>query len=263
MALNNKITDWAGKRVWIIGASSGIGAALADHLHSRQAKVALSARSADKLHALVSKFGASSTSKGAIALPLDITNVETIRNAEQELVAAWGGYDLVVLMAGDYKAMRAWEIDLGISQQMIDINWGGFMNVLSLIVPRLIAQQHGGIALVSSVAGYRGLPNALVYGPSKAALINLAETLYLDLKDKGLDVYLINPGFVKTPLTAQNTFNMPHLISPEQAAEEIEQGFARGEFEIHFPKAFSRQLKFLRHLPYSLYFKAIKQSTKL
>lgn len=265
MALNNKIADWAGKRVWIIGASSGIGAALAAHLHSRQAKVAISARSTDKLTALADTLNADNKSKSrcAIALALDIIDVETVRQAEAKIIAAWGGYDLVVLMAGDYKAMRAWEIDLKVSQQMIDINWGGFMNVLSVIVPTLIAQKHGGIALVSSVAGYRGLPNALVYGPSKAALINLAETLYLDLKDKGLDVYLINPGFVKTPLTAQNTFNMPHLISPEEAAEEIEGGFARGEFEIHFPKAFSRQLKFLRHLPYSLYFKAIKQSTKL
>jgi short-subunit dehydrogenase len=259
MALNNKITDWANKRVWIIGASTGIGAALADHLHSRKAKVALSARSADKLAALVTKFGASR----AMALPLDITDVATVKAAEEELIAAWGGYDLVVLMAGDYKAMRAWEIDLKIAQQMIDINWGGFMNTLSVIIPTLMKQGNGGIALVSSVAGYRGLPKALIYGPSKAALINLAETLYIDLKDKGLDVYVINPGFVKTPLTAQNEFEMPHLITPEEAAEEIEKGFAKGEFEIHFPKAFSRQLKFLRHLPYGLYFKAIKKSTDL
>jgi short-subunit dehydrogenase len=259
MALNKKITDWANKRVWIIGASTGIGAALADLLHSRKAKVALSARSADKLAALVTKFGASR----AMALPLDITKVETIKAAEDELIAAWGGYDLVVLMAGDYKAMRAWEIDLKVAQQMIDINWGGFMNSLSVIIPTLMKQGSGGIALVSSVAGYRGLPKALIYGPSKAALINLAETLYIDLSDKGLDVYVINPGFVKTPLTAQNEFEMPHLITPEQAAEEIEKGFAKGEFEIHFPKAFSRQLKFLRHLPYSLYFKAVKKSTDL
>jgi short-subunit dehydrogenase len=259
MALNKKITDWQGKRVWIIGASTGIGAALADHLHSRKAKVALSARSADKLAALVTKFGASR----AMALPLDITKVDTIKAAEDELVAAWGGYDLVVLMAGDYKAMRAWEIDLTIAQQMIDINWGGFMNSLSVIIPRLMKQGEGGVALVSSVAGYRGLPKALIYGPSKAALINLAETLYIDLHEKNIDVYVINPGFVKTPLTAQNEFHMPHLITPEEAAEEIEQGFAKGEFEIHFPKAFSRQLKFLRHLPYSLYFKMIKKSTQL
>ena len=259
MSLNPKITDWSGKRVWIIGASTGIGAALADALHSRRAKVALSARSADKLAALVTKFGASR----AMALPLDITKVETIAAAEQELVDAWGGYDLVVFMAGDYTAMRAWQLDLKIAQQMVDVNWGGCLNGLSVVIPRFMVAKAGGIALVSSVAGYRGLPKSLVYGPTKAALINLAETLYLDLKDKGLDIYVINPGFVKTPMTAGNDFEMPSLITPEEAALEIIKGLEAGEFEIHFPKGFTNKLKFLRHLPYSLYFSLIKKSTKL
>jgi short-subunit dehydrogenase len=259
MSLNRKVTDWSNQRVWIIGGSTGIGAALAEALHARKAKVAISARSADKLAAMVTHFGASR----AMALPLDIRNVETIRAAEKELVDAWGGYDLVVFMAGDYHAMRAWELDLKVAQQMIDINWGGFMNGLSVVIPRLLKAGTGGIALVSSVAGYRGLPKSLVYGPTKAALINLAETLYLDLKDKGLDIYLICPGFVKTPMTDQNDFEMPSLISPEQAALEIISGFERGEFEIHFPKGFTRMLKFLRHLPYALYFPAIKKSTRL
>ena len=259
MSLNQKIGDWSDKRVWIIGASTGIGAALADALHSRKAKVAISARSADKLAALVTRFGASR----AIALPLDIRDVATIRAAENELIAAWGGYDLVVFMAGDYTAMRAWELDLKVAQQMIDINWGGFMNGLSVVIPQLMKAGSGGIALVSSVAGYRGLPKSLVYGPTKAALINLAETLYLDLKEKGLDIYLICPGFVKTPMTDKNDFEMPSLITPEEAALEIIKGLEKGEFEIHFPKGFTRMLKFLRHLPYSLYFPAIKKSTKL
>jgi short-subunit dehydrogenase len=259
VSLNKKITDWSQQRVWIIGASTGIGAALADALHSRKAKVALSARSAAKLNEMVTRFGASR----AMALPLDITNLETIKAAEQELVDAWGGYDLVVFMAGEYQPMRAWEIDLKVAQQMIDVNWGGFMNGLSLVIPRLLSQGDGGIALVSSVAGYRGLPKSLIYGPSKAALINLAETLYIDLKEKGLNTYVINPGFVKTPLTARNEFKMPALISPEEAASEIIKGFERGEFEIHFPKRFTNMLKTLRHMPYSLYFPAIKRSTKL
>ena len=259
MSLNQKIGDWSNKRVWIIGASTGIGAALADALHSRKAKVAISARSADKLASMVTRLGTSR----AIALPLDIRDVATIQAAENELIAAWGGYDLVVFMAGDYTAMRAWELDLKVAQQMIDINWGGFMNGLSVVIPQLMKAGSGGIALVSSVAGYRGLPKSLVYGPTKAALINLAETLYLDLKEKGLDIYLICPGFVKTPMTDKNDFEMPSLITPEQAALEIIKGFENGEFEIHFPKGFTRMLKFLRHLPYSLYFPAIKKSTKL
>jgi len=259
MSLNNKITDWSQKRVWIVGASTGIGAALADLLHARGAKLAVSARSADKLAAMATRFGASR----ALALPLDITDVDSIHAAEQELIAAWGGYDLVIFMADDYTAMRAWELDLKVAQRMVDVNLGGFMNGLSVVIPTLMKQKSGGIALVSSVAGYRGLPKSLVYGPTKAALINLAETLYIDLKDKGLDIYLINPGFVKTPLTAQNDFEMPSIITPEVAALEIEKGFAKGEFEMHFPKRFTNMLKVLRHLPYSLYFRAIKKSTDL
>ena len=259
MSLNNKITDWSKQRVWIVGASTGIGAALADLLHTRGAKVAVSARSADKLAAMVMRLGQSR----AMALPLDITDVETIKLAEQQLIAAWGGYDLVIFMAGDYTAMRAWEIDLAVAQRMVDVNWTGFMNGLSVVIPTLMKQKTGGIALVSSVAGYRGLPKSLVYGPTKAALINLAETLYIDLKEKGLDIYLINPGFVKTLLTAQNDFEMPSIITPEVAALEIEKGLANGEFEIHFPRRFTNVLKLLRHLPYSLYFRAIKKSTDL
>ena len=259
MSLNPKITDWSKKRVWIIGASTGIGAALATKLHALKAKVALSARSEDKLRHLVSTLGASR----AIALPLDITKVDTIKSAEEELVAAWGGYDLVIFMAGDYTAMRAWELDLKVAKQMVSINWEGFLNGLSIVIPRFMQQKSGGIALVSSVAGYRGLPKSLVYGPTKAALINLAETLYLDLKDKGLDVYVICPGFVKTPMTDKNDFDMPYLITPEEAADEIIKGFGKGEFEIHFPKTFTRMLKSLQLLPYSLYFPAVKKSTKL
>lgn len=259
MSLNPKITDWSKKRVWIIGASTGIGAALATKLHALKAKVALSARSEDKLRQLVSTLGASR----AIALPLDITKVDTIKSAEEELVAAWGGYDLVIFMAGDYTAMRAWELDLKVAKQMVSINWEGFLNGLSIVIPRFMQEKSGGIALVSSVAGYRGLPKSLVYGPTKAALINLAETLYLDLKDKGLDVYVICPGFVKTPMTDKNDFEMPYLITPEEAADEIIKGFGKGEFEIHFPKTFTRMLKSLQLLPYSLYFPAVKKSTKL
>ncbi|MBL8522084.1 MAG: SDR family NAD(P)-dependent oxidoreductase [Betaproteobacteria bacterium] len=259
MSLNPKINDWTKKRVWIVGASTGIGAALAEKLHALKAKVAVSARSEDKLKALVAKLGGSR----AMALPLDITKVDTIKAAEEELVAAWGGYDLVIFMAGDYTAMRAWELDLKVAKQMVTINWEGFLNGLSIVIPRFMEAKAGGIALVSSVAGYRGLPKSLVYGPTKAALINLAETLYIDLKDKGLDVYVICPGFVKTPMTDKNDFEMPYLITPEEAADEIIKGFGKGEFEIHFPKTFTRMLKTLRHLPYSLYFPAVKKSTKL
>ena len=134
--------------------------------------------------------------------------------------------------------------------------------MLNAIIPGMVARQQGHISLISSVAGFRGLPLSLAYGPTKAALINMAETLYLDLQPHGLGVSLINPGFVDTPLTAQNDFHMPALISPDEAAQSILRGWSRGEFEIHFPKRFTRVLKLLRLLPYRLYFPIIRRITQ-
>jgi short-subunit dehydrogenase len=127
----------------------------------------------------------------------------------------------------------------------------------------MVARRQGHISLVSSVAGFRGLPQSLAYGPTKAALIHLAETLYLDLQPQGLGVSVINPGFVDTPLTAGNDFHMPALMSPDEAAQAIVQGWAKGEFEIHFPKRFTRVMKLLRLLPYRLYFALVRRITRL
>jgi len=144
----------------------------------------------------------------------------------------------------------------------VEANLMGVFNGLAVLMPDLVAQR-GGVAIVSSVAGYRGLPRSLVYGATKAALINLAETLYLDLQPKGVSVYLINPGFVETPMTAANEFKMPALIKSDEAAREIVAGIERGEFEIHFPKRFTNWLKLLRTLPYPAYFRAIRKFTGL
>jgi NAD(P)-dependent dehydrogenase (short-subunit alcohol dehydrogenase family) len=207
---------------------------------------------------MVQRYGAAR----ALAVPLDITDAPALVAGARKIADAWGGFDLVVFMAGDYSAMHAWDIDLAAMRRMIEVNLIGFYNGLAAVVPQFLKQGDGHITLVSSVAGYRGLPKSLVYGPTKAALINLAETLYLELHPRGIGVTVVNPGFVKTPLTAQNDFTMPHLISPEQAAREIVAGYATGDFEIHFPKAFTRKLKFLRHLPYGLYFAAVRRSLK-
>lgn len=259
MPLNKPIRDWQDKRVWIIGASTGIGAALAHALLVRRAKVALSARQPKPLEAIAARFDGAAT----LAIPLDVTQLATLQAAAGEITRSWGGYDLVLFVAGEYKPARAWDFDLASARQIIDTNLMGIFNALSVVVKPMLAQGHGGIGLVSSVAGYRGLPQALIYGATKAAVINLAETLYLDLHPRGLDVYVINPGFVKTPLTAGNEFRMPALITPEEAAESMIAGLARGEFEIHFPKRFTRLLKFLRLLPYSLYFRLVRKGTGL
>jgi short-subunit dehydrogenase len=177
--------------------------------------------------------------------------------------AQWGGIDLVLIVAGTHKEMRAWELNEADSRALLEVNLQGVLNTTAAVVPGLLEQGHGALGIVASVAGYRGLPKALVYGASKAAVINFTETLYLDLHPKGLGVYLIMPGFVKTPLTDRNEFTMPHLISAEEAAREIERGLRAGRFEIHFPRAFTRQLKLLRLLPYRLYFFLVRKATGL
>jgi short-subunit dehydrogenase len=143
------------------------------------------------------------------------------------------------------------------------VNYVGALYLLSAVLPHFLARKAGHISLVSSVAGYRGLPQGLAYGPTKAALINLAETLYVDLKDSQVGVSLICPGFVETPLTAQNKFSMPGLIKPEQAADEILRGWAKGQFEIHFPKRFTFFMKALALLPAALYFPVVRKFTGL
>lgn len=258
MSLNQPIRNWHGKRVWVIGASSGIGAALARALLGRGARVALSARSATGLEQIAATPGAST-----LVLPLDVTDATAVTPALRQVVAAWGGIDLVVWCAGSHHPVRAWELDAADARRLVDVNLNGVINGLPAVVHQLLQQNSGGMAIVSSVAGYGGLPTALVYGATKAALGNLAETLYLDLAPRGIAVYLINPGFVKTPLTDKNMFKMPALISADEAAQEIITGFARGRFEIHFPRRFTLWLKLLRLLPYRWYFALVHKGTGL
>ena len=219
--MNPPIRDWAAQRVWIIGASSGIGAALAVALLDRGASVAVSARRTEALRAVVAGHGA------ARVLAFDFTDGTAFAAACDELFRNWGGIDLVVFCAGAYAPMRAWQLDANDIDRMLDINLRAPMAAAAQLIPRLLEQGSGALAFVSSVAGFRGLPKAAAYGPTKAALINFAETLYLDLAPRGLSVYLINPGFVATPMTAANDFEMPALISPQQGASPDYDGHER------------------------------------
>jgi short-subunit dehydrogenase len=251
MAANPRITDWRGKRVWLVGASAGIGAAMARELAGRGARLALSARSADKLAAL--------GIAGALLLPCDATDAAALRAARDTLVATFGGVDLVIYLAGDYVPMRVEDFDLATAERVLAVNFNGALRLAAAVLGDLTAG--GGIAFVASVAGYRGLPKALCYGPGKAALIHFAEVLHLDLAPRGIGVWAINPGFVATRLTAQNDFAMPALMTPEAAAAAAVDGLAAGNFEIHFPKRFTLVLKALSLLPYGLYFPAIRRFT--
>ncbi len=256
MAYNPPITDWRGKTVWLVGASSGIGLATAHLLHAQGARVFVSARNAQALN----DFAAGHA--GAVALPLDVTDALAVQAAAQTVLAT-GPLDLLMYCAGYYQEMRATEFDLEQMLKHQQVNYTGVLHLLSAVLPSLVAQGSGHISLISSVAGFRGLPKSLAYGPTKAALINLAETLYLDLHPGGIGVSLINPGFVETPLTAHNQFSMPALITPARAAGYIVAGWATGEFEIHFPKRFTRWMKTLRLLPYALYFPLVRRFTGL
>ena len=249
--MNPKITDWSGKRVWLVGASSGIGAALAGELARRGARVALSARSADRLRALAID--------GALLLPCDATDTASLAGARKTLLAAWSGVDLVIYLAGDYVPMRAGEFDLAVAEKLVTVNFNAAMRLAATVLPDLRAGS--GIAFVASVAGYRGLPKALAYGPGKAALIHFAECLHLDLAPQGIGVWVVNPGFVATQLTARNDFAMPALLTPEEAALATVDGFRTGNFEIHYPKRFTRIMKLLALLPYGLYFPLVRRLT--
>ena len=256
MPFNPSISDWRGKAVWLVGASSGIGQATAHALHAQGAKVFVSARNAQALAGFVQDH------PGAVALALDVTDPAALKAAAQTVLAA-GRLDLVMYCAGHYKELRATAFNLAEMLRHNEVNYSGALYLLDAVLPALLAQQSGHISLISSVAGYTGLPQSLAYGPTKAALINLAETLYLDLKDSRIGVSLVCPGFVETPLTAQNQFTMPALITAEQAAGQILRGWGRGDFEIHFPKRFTRWMKALRLLPYRARFAAVRKITAL
>lgn len=259
MALNPPITDWRGRCVWLLGASTGIGAATASALLRRGAHVVVSARPSERLSAFAA------THPAAWALPVDSTDAAAVHLATDQVLARHGRIDLAMYCAGHYRAMPANRFDLADALRHQHVNYVGALHLLDAVLPVLLRQAEDGtpahLSLVASVAGYRGLPMSLAYGPTKAALINLAESLYLDLSPFGVGVSLVNLGFVETPLTAQNRFHMPALITPEAAASAIVQGWAAGPFEIHFPKRFTRLMKLLRRFPDGLYFGAVRRAT--
>jgi NAD(P)-dependent dehydrogenase (short-subunit alcohol dehydrogenase family) len=257
MALNPRIEHWTGRRAWIVGASSGIGRATAAALHAAGAQVAVSARSAAALQQFAAEH------PGSLTLPLDVTDLASVQAAAGQLQRAWGTPDLVFACAGHYRPMRATAYSLAEMRRHLDINYVGTLNLLEVSLPPLLAAGRGHLSLMGSVAGYRGLPQALAYGPTKAALNNLAEVMYFDLHARGIGISIVNPGFVDTPLTAQNPFRMPALMTSEQAAGEILRGWQAGQFEIHFPRRFTLGLKTLQSAWHGLYFAAVRRATGL
>lgn len=254
--LNPPFISYAGRRVWVIGASDGIGAAIARELIGRGAKVALSARRRD----LLDQIAATGTS--ALVAPLDVTDHASVQKAAEQIGQHWGGVDLVLIVAGTHTEMRAQDFDLAQARRLLDVNLHGVLNCVEVALPLIRRSGPGaGIAIVASVAGYVGLPKALIYGASKAALINFTESLYGDLRPEGYGVYLISPGFVDTPLTKKNDFRMPALLPAAEAARITLDEVAAGRFESHYPKRFTLGLKLLRVVPYRLQLWAVRRIT--
>lgn len=247
------------KTVWIIGASSGIGAALVQKFirettDAEMAKMVISARSADSLQDIAA------ASPRIASVPCDVTDPAAVDEALARIEAEHGLPDLMVYCAGFYKPMPVAEFSRDTIAKHIAVNYQGAVNCLDPILRKMRARGSGEIAITASVAGYRGLPKAGAYGPTKAALINLCETLREELSGTGVVMRVINPGFVETPMTAQNDFEMPYLQTPEQAADFIYNGLRKNDdFEIAFPPPFVRQLKIGRILPYRWYFKMIER----
>lgn len=239
------------KRIWLIGASEGIGAALAHALAARGASLLLSARNLGRLEALRTALPGS----GHEVHVLDVCSLEQMRQVWQSFGAACP--DTVIYNAGSYTPMDASQLDMEAVETMLDVNLRGAFRCAATVLPSWRAQGRGHLVLVGSVAGYRGLPRAMGYGASKAGINHLAENLRADLKGSGIKVQLVCPGFVKTRLTDQNDFRMPCIITPEKAAQYIAQGIESNRFEIHFPKRFSYIMKLLRVLPASLYFRLV------
>ncbi len=243
------------KKIWIIGASTGIGAELT-YLLAKNNSIALSARNEEKLNLIKEKL----PFNNHLAFKLDVTCDQSFANAAKIIEKEWNEIDIVIYNAGTYSPSNIKEYNLKESQEILNTNLQGAFRMLDVILPKMLKNKTGHIVLVGSVAGYRGLPNSLAYGSSKAGLIHLAESLKIDLKPFNIKVQLVSPGFVETRLTAKNKFKMPMIISAKKAAEYITKGLTSDKFEIHFPKKFTLILKLLKLLPNFIYFKIINSA---
>jgi len=240
---------------FITGASSGIGAALVRKLTTDGHVVTGVARRQNKLNELGHKI------PQFFPIKSDVTKTSEMCKAVEKAVKKNGEIDIAILNAGFYKPQNGLKIDPCIFRRHMETNYLGVINALSPIIDRMHSRRSGHIAIVSSVAGWRGLPKSAAYGPTKAALISLSESLYFDLKPAGIKLQIICPGFVESEATSVNDFKMPNLISAEAAADFITAGLEQNLFCIDFPKTFTRQIYLLRWLPYKLYFYIVGRQT--
>jgi short-subunit dehydrogenase len=248
-------------RLWITGAGKGIGRAVALEYAARGWTVAISARTAADLNAVARAAGDAQAPGRIHAFACDVTDQDALKQTFKEVEHAIGPLDQVIFNAGTHIPNAPHNFSVAPFRTLMEINYMGTVNGLSAVIPAFLERRAGHIGVVSSVAGYRGLPNASAYGATKAALINMCEALKPQLERAGVTISVINPGFVRTPLTDKNEFPMPFLMEPEDAARAVFAGMAKRKFEIAFPAPFVLMLKVLRVLPYGLYFALVKRIT--
>ena len=245
------------KTIWITGGSTGIGKALAIRFANEGWNVAISARRENLLKELSDRY------ENISPFPLDVTDKENCKNIFNQVKEKFGEIDICFFSTGTWDPKKEKDIDVEQIENVFKINFFGTVNSIKAVEEYYKNRNEGTIAIVSSIAGYRGLPNSTGYGPSKSALNNLAESLYFDFGRHNVRVCLVSPGFIKTPMTDKNDFKMPFLKTPDFAADKIYDGLVnKKSFEIHFPKELTLTLKFFSILPYKLYFYLVKKLTK-
>ena len=245
------------KTIWITGGSTGIGKALAIKFANEGWKVAISARRENLLKEV------SDQHKNISHFPLDVTDKIKCKEVFNDILKKFEQIDICFFSTGTWNPKKEKEIDVNQIEDVFKVNFFGTLNSIKAVEEYFKNKKSGVIAIVSSIAGYRGLPNSTGYGPSKSALNNLAESLYFDFGRSNVRVCLVSPGFIKTPMTDKNDFKMPFLKSSEYAAEKIYDGLINKKvFEIHFPKSLTMILKILNFFPDKIYFSLIGRLTK-
>jgi short-subunit dehydrogenase len=247
-------------RVWVTGASSGIGAALVPVLAARGARVAVSARRAEVLESLAAAWRTGGAD--VLVVPADVTDRAAVLGACRRIDDVFGGIDLAIFNAGSHTPPSGAGFDSSQFVRVMTLNYFGVLYGIEAVLPGMLQRGRGHIAGVASLAGYRGVPTAAAYGASKAALIHALESIRFDLEPLGVGVTVVNPGFVRTPLTDRNRFHMPFLMEVDRAAAIIVDGLERERKEIHFPRVFSTMLKIARVLPFPVYERVMKRATK-
>jgi short-subunit dehydrogenase len=245
---------------WITGASSGIGAAVAVKLARRGWTVLATARRAEALEDLAKRVNGQRGGK-IVPMPGDVTEPEAMADLIDRAYREHGPIALAILGAGTFKPDGIDPFDVENFRLTVEINVKGVANCVAPLMPKWLERRRGHLAVVSSVAGYTGLPTAIAYGTTKAALINFCEAVKFDFDRYNLKIQVINPGFVRTPLTDKNPFPMPFLMEVDDAADRVVRGLERRSFEITFPRRFTCGLKLLRLLPYGLYFPLVHRAT--